>query len=118
MQPTKDSIKAWLKRTSRSRSWLGEQLNVGKRTVDAWLSTSANIPTAKLALIERLTLDDEKKAEPSVDDLISSLVVSLTSDELKEYEAAALEQGMTLTAWVKFALVEYAKIQGVPVDCC
>lgn len=57
--PKKDEIKEWLRKTNRSRAWLGDECGVKLGTVNNWLCTQANIPHATRALIARMMADDE-----------------------------------------------------------
>lgn len=107
----KDQIKAWLKSQNHDRSWLGEQLGVGKRTVDSWLSTSSPIPLNKLKLIERLMEDDEaaeaqrrQQLEPTAQ--VFSVEVDLPT--FRAYGKAALAQQRTLEEWAIHEINEAA----------
>ena len=55
-----EDIKAWLKRVGKNREWLAEKTLVSKGTVNGWLSTGKPIPSAKLALIEKLMSGEEE----------------------------------------------------------
>ena len=55
-----EDIKAWLKRVEKNREWLAEKTLVSKGTVNGWLSTGKPIPSAKLALIEKLMSGEEE----------------------------------------------------------
>ena len=101
MNIIKDNIKAWLKRTGRSRDWLGQQLGVSKKTVDNWLSVQ-EIPDGKLRLIERLMADDvaedarqKQLSEPT--NQVFSVEVDLM--RFRRYNAAATAEGLLLEEW-------------------
>lgn len=55
-----EDIKAWLKRVEKNREWLAKKTLVSKGTVNGWLSTGKPIPSAKLALIEKLMSGEEE----------------------------------------------------------
>jgi hypothetical protein len=52
--PSKQEIKAWLKRVDRSRTWIGEQCGASLRTVNCWLSSKRPIPPPALHKIAGL----------------------------------------------------------------
>lgn len=102
MNPTKDEIKMWLKKSGHSREWLGQQCGKTKNTVNNWLSTNIEIPDGTLALISRLMADDAaseiQRAQLKLPaNQIFSLEVSL--DDFRSYSRAALAAGLTLEEW-------------------
>ena len=108
----KDAVKAWLKSTNRERSWLGDQLGVGKRTVDSWLSTSAPIPLNKLKLIERLMEDDaaaEAQRRQQMEPTAQVFSVEVDLPTFRAYSQAALAQQKTLEDWAVGELNEAAE---------
>jgi SOS-response transcriptional repressor LexA len=112
MHPTRDEIKAWLKESSRTRAWLGQQCGgIHKRTVDNWLSaTNQDIPAASLALIARLMAEDRASGgssgtqSPNIpitqspNAQIFSVEVDLTT--FRSYNRAALVHGLTIEDWI------------------
>lgn len=56
-QITKTDAKAWLKAIGQDREWLAGQCFVTKPTIDGWLRSAGIIPPAKLALIQRLMME-------------------------------------------------------------
>ena len=107
----KDKIKAWLKSYQRDRYWLGDQLDVDKKTVDNWLSSPKEIPLSKLKLIERLMADDEaaeaqrrQQLQPTAQ--VFSVEVDLIT--FRSYSRVALAELLTLEDWVIHALNQAA----------
>ena len=95
MTPTKDEIKAWLKRFGRSRDWLGQKCgNIEKRTVDNWLSSPKNIPDTALYIIARLMADDEaaEKQRQQSSEPQSHLVIKVDVDEFNAWENIAVRK--------------------------
>jgi hypothetical protein len=108
----KDAIKRWLKRTGRTREWLGEQMGVKKRGVDNWLSSAKQIPEGKLRLIERLIADDtEAEAQERRKAFPANQVFSLEVDlpTYRAYSEAAKEARQTLEEWSITELNEAAR---------
>lgn len=108
----KEQIKTWLRRTNRTRDWLGEQTSSKKQTVNNWLSTRQKIPDGKLLLIQRLMADDEevesverRKLFPT--NQIFSLEVDLPT--YRAYSEAAKEARQTLEEWSITELNEAAR---------
>jgi len=108
MQPSKDEIKAWLKRFGRSREWLAEQCDKSKNTVNNWLSTNIEIPAATLHLISRLMEDDQRAETERVDAAapkLSHVVLRITTDELNEWSRAfKASNASTLEDWALEAI--------------
>lgn len=110
MTPSKDEIKAWLKRSGHSREWLGEQCGKTKNTVNNWLSTNIEIPESTLHLIARLMEDDaradaeRKKSESSAP--LSHLVIQVEVEEFNAWEKIAIHQTppQTVTDWALQAI--------------
>lgn len=108
MLPTKDEIKAWLKKFNHSREWLGEKCgNLQKRSVDNWLSSPKEIPEGTLALIGRLMEDDEraeaerrqKESQP-----LSNVVIRVDTDEFEDWCQAGLKHQQTVTDYCLAAI--------------
>jgi hypothetical protein len=100
MTPTKDEIKAWLKRFGHSREWLGNACGgVSKSTVNNWLSTSISIPESSLHLIARLIADDEsaEKQRQQSSQLQSHLVIKVDVDEFNAWENIAIRKNPAQT---------------------
>lgn len=110
MEPTKDTIKAWLKKFGRSREWLGQQCGKTKNTVNNWLSTNIEIPDSTLHLIARLMADDERaeaervKSESTAP--LSHLVIQVAVEEFNAWEQIAIHQNppRTVTDWALQAI--------------
>ncbi len=103
-----EDIKAWLKRIEKNREWLAEKTLVSKGTVNGWLSTGKPIPSAKLALIERLMTGEEE------------IEFELPPDFEKQLRALADEMHKNLEDMVSYILQTTAreyyqkKAQSVP----
>lgn len=96
-----EDIKKWLKTIGKNRQWLAEQTLSSKGTVNNWLSSGKPIPSAKLALIERLMNGEDeiqfelpedfeaiirekaKAAKKSIDDLVIE-ILEMTVQKLKK----------------------------------
>lgn len=103
MQPTREDIKAWLKRQPKgSREWLGNQCGVAKKTVDNWLS-GQEIPESAMSLISRLMADDRSPEATPAD--LSQVTLRITTDELNDWSRAfKASDAETLEDWALDAI--------------
>jgi hypothetical protein len=106
MHPTKDDIKAWLKKHGHSREWLGIKCGgLMKRAVDNWLSSPRDIPASSLEIIRRLMAEDAQRAATDADPQ-SHLVLRVALEEYERWEQAALLQTTTLSNYCLEAIRE------------
>lgn len=107
-----EDIKAWLKRVEKNREWLAEKTLVSKGTVNGWLSTGKPIPSAKLALIEKLMSGEEEiefelppdfekqlramadEAKKTIEDMVSH-ILQVTAKAHQKRKAEAPSQQFT-----------------------
>lgn len=100
-----EDIKKWLKTIGKNRQWLAEQTLSSKGTVNNWLSSGKPIPSAKLALIERLMNGEEeikfelpenfetllrqkaKAAHKSIDDLVIEILEMTVQEQKRKQQA-------------------------------
>ncbi|PNC22444.1 hypothetical protein CXU19_11200 [Akkermansia muciniphila] len=98
----KQEIKSWLKAIGKDRFWLAEQLLCKKRTVDAWLSSSANIPIKGSRVVSRLmaqypaTGNTPETSPSAADNAITLTVDDATFDA---WNKAATAEGKLLRQW-------------------
>lgn len=106
MNPSKEDIKAWLKKEGHSREWLGKQCgNIKRRTVDNWLSSPQEIPDGTLSLIRRLMNEDDLRHKDKADPL-HHLILTVPLDEFRTWEQAALLKQITTTDYCVEAIRE------------
>jgi len=105
VEPSKHTIKLWLKRFGHSRDWLADQCSKSKNTVNNWLSTNIDIPPATLHLIERLIADDEAKSKAATADDPHRFAVEVEPEEFDAINAAATAKGMLIRDWAREVLV-------------
>jgi SOS-response transcriptional repressor LexA len=105
-----EDIKKWLKTIGKNRQWLAEQTLSSKGTVNNWLSSGKPIPSAKLALIERLMNGEEEikfelpenfeaiirekaeAAKKSIDDLVIEILEMTVQEQKKKEQANGVYQ--------------------------
>ena len=105
-----EDIKKWLKTIGKNRQWLAEQTLSSKGTVNNWLSSGKPIPSAKLALIERLMNGEEeiqfelpenfeaiirekaKAAKKSIDDLVIEILEMTVQKQKKKQQVNGTSQ--------------------------
>lgn len=98
----KQEIKSWLKAIGKDRFWLAEQLLCKKRTVDAWLSSSANIPIKGSRVVSHLmaqypaTGNTPETSPSAADNAITLTVDDATFDA---WNKAATAEGKLLRQW-------------------
>ena len=101
-----EDIKKWLKTIGKNRQWLAEQTLSSKGTVNNWLSSGKPIPSAKLALIERLMNGEEeiqfelpenfetllrqkaKAAHKSIEDLVNEILEMTVQEQKRKQQAS------------------------------
>lgn len=106
MTPSKDEIKAWMKKEGHSREWLGRQCGgLMKRAVDNWLSSPREIPQGSLEIIRRLMAEDVERAKDKADPM-HHLILTVPLDEFRQWEKAALHVGETTTDYCVHAIRE------------
>lgn len=108
MEPSKEQIKTWMKRFSRSREWLAAQCGKSKNTVNNWLSTNIEIPTDVLRLISHLidadeAAETERKNQEGADPL-QNLLVEVDVEEFKAWSRAALGKHQIVHEWALDAI--------------
>lgn len=105
-----EDIKKWLKTIGKNRQWLAEQTLSSKGTVNNWLSSGKPIPSAKLALIERLMNGEDeiqfelpenfeaiirekaKAAKKSIDDLVIEILEMTVQKQKKKQQTNGTSQ--------------------------
>lgn len=116
----RDEIKAWLKKTGRTRTWLADELMVTINTVNGWMS-NRDIPAAKLDRIRELmgvvaTPQVSESAARAARDagLIRSVSVTFIADEYELILEAARDSGKTVEEYIlESALKECGNPEGV-----
>lgn len=110
MFPSKDEIKAWMKKEGHTRDWLGQKCGgLSKGTINNWLSTSILIPDRALELIRLLMAEDDAKAkqrEIQQEPELERFSVECTPDEFDKINAAANAKDMLIRDWAVKALIE------------
>lgn len=110
---TRDEIKAWLKRTGRTRQDLAAAVGLSKGTVNNWLSGADPIPAPKQQLIERLMKESDPgaasaPATPSTEEL-TAIALMMTREQRAYLTAAARRCGQTLEEFILTAAIERAE---------
>jgi hypothetical protein len=95
----KEQIKDWLRSNSRDRQWLADRCGVTKRTVDNWLSTSIEIPTAAARLIATLMATDIQRISELPPKLMNAFVLEVDEPTFEAYNRAANAQGLLMKPW-------------------
>lgn len=116
----RDEIKAWLKKTGRTRTWLADELMVTINTVNGWMS-NRDIPAAKLDRIRELmgviaTPQVSESAARAARDagLIRAVSVAFVADEYELVMEAARDSGKTVEEYIlESALKECGNPAGV-----
>ena len=103
-----EDIKKWLKTIGKNRQWLAEQTLSSKGTVNNWLSSGKPIPSAKLALIERLMNGEEeiqfelpenfetllrqkaKAAHKSIEDLVNEILEMTVQEQKRKQQGSGM----------------------------
>lgn len=103
VEPSKDQIKAWLKKFGRDREWLAKQTFIrSKRTVDNWLSSPKEIPEDKLGIIARLMSDDEAeeaRRRQQLDPVAQVFSIEVDLPTFRAYGQAAKAHHLTIEEW-------------------
>lgn len=100
MTLSKDDVKEWLKDIKKDREWLAEQCEVGKRTVDAWLSTNQSISSRAQLIITKLMAEAQSAQKDTLNTTSGtkpSTLIELDIATYKKVEQEALENAMTLS---------------------
>lgn len=98
----KEDVKLWLRNIRKDRYWLAEKLLCKKRTVDAWLSSSAEIPQRAVLVISRLMSQYPNAEKTSVKPYpIEDNAITLTVDDatFDAWNQAATAEGKLLREW-------------------
>lgn len=98
----KQEIKSWLKSIGKDRFWLAEQLLCKKRTVDAWLSSSANIPIKVSRVVSRLMAQypaTDNAPAPSLSAADNAITLTVDDATFDAWNKAATAEGKLLRQW-------------------
>lgn len=88
MDTSKEGIKAWLASyPDRDRNWLAEKCGVSKNTVNNWLSTSIELPSKTILIIENLMRADAE-AQPGEPVKLVNLPVECSPAQFDLYTRA------------------------------
>lgn len=95
----KEEVKIWLKTIGKDRYWLAEKLLCKKRTIDSWLSSSADVPAKVERLIARLMTQHPASAPLPPSDDENTLTLTVDAPTFDSWNAAAMEEGKLLRQW-------------------
>lgn len=113
----KQEIKSWLKAIGKDRFWLAEQLLCKKRTIDAWLSSSADIPSKVPRVISRLMSQYPATANtpatpPSAAE--NAVVLTVNDSTFDLWNRAATAEKKLLRQWCVDVITEHVTANPPP----